>query len=88
MTKVVGIGLFIDSELARAPTIFAYFMRNIPSMHPVLFFVCVKYLPMSTIPAEEQFLFCRIGPKEQRMYKFMARYGYGGTRTGNVEFEN
>lgn len=88
VTKVPGIGLLYTELAQGVPAIFAHFVRNLPAIHSVLVFVCVRYLPVNTVPAGERFLFCRIGPKEQKMYRCIARYGYKDTRTGNVEFEN
>lgn len=88
VTKVPGIGLLYTELAQGVPAIFAHFVRNLPAIHSVLVFVCVRYLPVNTVPAGERFLFRRIGPKEQKMYRCIARYGYKDTRTGNVEFEN
>jgi KUP system potassium uptake protein len=48
---------------------------------------CVKYLPVNTVPAEERFRFRRVDPKEYKMYRCVALYGYTDVRVGNVEFE-
>jgi KUP system potassium uptake protein len=54
VTKVSGIGL-LYSELAQGvPTIFAHFIRNLPAMHSVLVFICVRYLPVNTVAAGER----------------------------------
>eukprot|EP00253_Pinus_taeda_P023812 PITA_23812 len=88
VTKVPGIGLLYTELAQGVPAIFAHFVRNLPAIHSVLVFVCVKYLPVNTVPEGERFLFRRVGPKEEKMYKCIARYGYRDKRTGNVEFEN
>lgn len=88
VSKVPGIGLLYTELAHGVPAIFAHFVRNLPAIHSVLVFVCVKYLPVNTVPAGERFLFRCIGPNEQKMYRCIARYGYRDTRTGNVEFEN
>eukprot|EP00253_Pinus_taeda_P000857 PITA_00857 len=88
VTTVPGIGLLYTELAQGVPAIFEHFMRNLPARHSVLVFVCVKYLPVNTIPAEERFVFRRIGPKGHKIYRCVARYGYRDTRTGNVEFEN
>jgi KUP system potassium uptake protein len=54
VTKVPGIGLLYTELAQGVPAIFAHFMRNLPAIHSVLVFVCVKYLPVNTIPAEER----------------------------------
>eukprot|EP00253_Pinus_taeda_P035550 PITA_35550 len=88
VTKVPGIGLLYTELAQGVPAIFEHFMRNLPARHSVLVFVCVKYLPVNTIPAKERFVFRRIGRKEHKIYRCVARYGYRDTRTGNVDFEN
>ena len=88
VTKVPGIGLLYTELAQGVPAIFTHFVRNLPAIHSILVFICVRYLPVNTVPAGERFLFRRIGPKEQKMYRCIARYGYKDTRTGNVEFEN
>jgi len=88
VSKVPGIGLLYTELAHGVPAIFAHFVRNLPAIHSVLVFVCVKYLPVNTVPDGERFLVRCIGPKEQKMYRCIARYGYRDTRTGNVEFEN
>lgn len=88
VTKVMGIGLLYTKLAQRVPTIFENFMRNLPTRHYVLAFICVKYLPVNTISAEERFTFRRTGPKEHKIYRCGARYGYRDIRSGKVEFEN
>lgn len=88
VAKVPGIGLLYTELAQGVPAIFAHFVRNLRAIHSVLVFVCVKYLPVNTVPEGERFLFHRVGPKEEKMYKCIARYGYRDKRTGNVEFEN
>jgi KUP system potassium uptake protein len=54
VTKVPRIGL-LYSELAQGvPTIFAHFIRNLPAMHSVLVFICVRYLPVNIVAAGER----------------------------------
>lgn len=87
VNRVPGI-LLLFSELAQGvPPIFSHFITNLPSIHSVVVFVSVKYLPVSTVPFEERFRFRQVNPKEYRMYRCVALYGYGDNRIGNVEFE-
>jgi KUP system potassium uptake protein len=87
VTRVPGIALLF-SELAHGvPPIFPHFITNLPSIHSVVVFVSVKYLPVSTVPAEERFRFRQVNPKEYKMYRCVALYGYKDIRIGNVEFE-
>ena len=73
LVRVPGIGL-VYTELARGvPHIFSHFITNLPAIHSVVVFVCVKYLPVYTVPEEERFLVKRIGPKTFRMFRCVAR---------------
>eukprot|EP01018_Ginkgo_biloba_P006315 Gb_07512 [translate_table: standard] len=87
VTRVPGIGLLYTELAQGVPAIFSHFITNLPAIHSVVVFVCVKFLPVSTVPSDERFLFRRVGPKEYKMYRCIARYGYRDTRTGNQEFE-
>ncbi|MCO5594469.1 hypothetical protein L7F22_048499 [Adiantum nelumboides] len=88
LVRVPGIG-FIYSELAHGvPSIFSHFMTHLPAIHSVVIFVCVKYLPVNVVPQEERFLFRRIGPKEFRLYRCVARYGYKDSHRRDDKFED
>ena len=74
LVRVPGIGL-VHTELASGvPHIFSHFITNLPAIHSVVVFVCVKNLPVYTIPEEERFMVKRIGPKTFRMFRCVARY--------------
>ncbi|KAI5076752.1 hypothetical protein GOP47_0008817 [Adiantum capillus-veneris] len=86
--RVPGIG-FIYSELAHGvPSIFSHFMTHIPAMHTVVVFVCIKYLPVNTVPNEERFLFRQIGGQEYRLYRCVVRYGYRDLHKRDEKFED
>jgi len=87
VSRVPGIGLLFSELPHGIPPIFSHFITNLPAIHSVVAFVCVKYLPVNTVPAEERFRFRRVGPEEYRMYRCVALYGYMDVRVGNVEFE-
>jgi len=87
VTRVPGIGLLFSELPHGIPPIFSHFITNLPAIHSVVVFVCVKYLPVNTVPAEERFRFRRVDPKEYKMYRCVALYGYTDVRIGNVEFE-
>jgi len=56
LVRVPGIGL-VYSELARrVPHIFSHFITNLPAIRSIVVFVCVKYLPVHTVPEGERFL--------------------------------
>ncbi|KAJ4832743.1 Potassium transporter 10 [Turnera subulata] len=88
LVRVPGIGL-VYSELARGvPHIFSHFITNLPAIHSVLIFVCIKYLPVHTVPEGERFLVRRIGPKNFHMFRCVARYGYRDLHKKDDDFEN
>uniref|UniRef100_A0A0E0I8D0 Potassium transporter n=1 Tax=Oryza nivara TaxID=4536 RepID=A0A0E0I8D0_ORYNI len=73
LVRVPGIG-FVYTELASGvPHIFSHFITNLPAIHSVVVFVCVKYLPVYTVPTEERFIVKRIGPKNFHMFRCVAR---------------
>ncbi|XP_018443918.2 potassium transporter 9 [Raphanus sativus] len=87
LVRVPGIGL-VYTELARGvPHIFSHFITNLPAIHSVVVFVCVKYLPVYTVPEEERFIVKRIGPKTFRMFRCVARYGYKDLHRKDDDFE-
>lgn len=88
LVRVPGIGL-VYTELARGvPHIFSHFITNLPAIHSVVVFVCVKYLPVYSVPEEERFLVRRIGPKNFYMFRCVARYGYKDLHKKDQHFEN
>ncbi|XP_042485856.1 potassium transporter 10-like [Macadamia integrifolia] len=87
LVRVPGIG-FVYSELASGvPHIFSHFVTNLPAIHSVVVFVCVKYLPVYTVPQDERFLVKRIGPKNYHMFRCVARYGYKDLHKKDDDFE-
>ncbi|XP_008798216.1 probable potassium transporter 11 [Phoenix dactylifera] len=87
LVRVPGIG-FVYTELASGvPRIFSHFITNLPAIHSVVVFVCVKYLPVYTVPVEERFLVKRIGPKNFHMFRCIARYGYKDLHKKDDDFE-
>ncbi|RWW56628.1 hypothetical protein BHE74_00036628 [Ensete ventricosum] len=53
----------------------------------VLVFLCIKSVPVPYVRPEERFLVGRIGPKEYRVYRCIARYGYHDIHKDDLEFE-
>ncbi|KAJ4955282.1 hypothetical protein NE237_012065 [Protea cynaroides] len=88
ITRVPGIGLLYTELTQGIPAIFSHFLANLPAIHSVLVFVSVKYLPVNKVPANERLLVRRVGPKDYKMYRCTARYGYRDRSIGNEEFEN
>ncbi|XP_073058431.1 potassium transporter 10-like [Primulina eburnea] len=87
LVRVPGIGLVYTELASGVPRIFSHFITNLPAIHSVVVFVCVKYLPVYTVPAEERFLVKRIGPKNFHMFRCVARYGYKDLHKKDEEFE-
>ncbi|KAJ1267739.1 hypothetical protein BS78_07G080900 [Paspalum vaginatum] len=87
LVRVPGIG-FVYTELASGvPHIFSHFITNLPAIHSVVVLVCVKYLPVYTVPVEERFIMKRIGPKNYHMFRCVARYGYKDIHKKDEDFE-
>ncbi|PKA62090.1 putative potassium transporter 11 [Apostasia shenzhenica] len=87
LVRVPGIG-FVYTELQTGvPHIFSHLITNLPAIHSVVVFVCIKYLPVYIVPAEERFLVKRIGPKNFRMFRCVVRYGYKDLHRKDDNFE-
>ncbi|KAM3343049.1 potassium transporter 11 isoform X1 [Capsicum galapagoense] len=87
LVRVPGIGLVYTELASGVPHIFSHFITNLPAIHSVVVFVCVKYLPVYTVPDDERFLVKRIGPKNFHMFRCVARYGYKDLHKKDDEFE-
>ncbi|EPS73551.1 hypothetical protein M569_01203, partial [Genlisea aurea] len=87
LVRVPGIGLVYTELASGVPRIFSHFITNLPALHSVVVFVCVKYLPVYTVPEDERFLVKRIGPKNFHMFRCVARYGYRDLQKKDEEFE-
>ncbi|KAL1219297.1 Potassium transporter 11 [Cardamine amara subsp. amara] len=85
---VPGVGLVYSELASGVPHIFSHFITNLPAIHSTVVFVCVKYLPVYTVPEEERFLVKRIGSKTFRMFRCVARYGYKDLHKKDDDFEN
>ncbi|KAL3741208.1 hypothetical protein ACJRO7_016784 [Eucalyptus globulus] len=87
LVRVPGIGLVYTELASGVPRIFSHFITNLPAMHSVVVFVCIKDLPVYMVPEEERFLVKRIGPKNFHMFRCVARYGYKDLRKKDDDFE-
>ncbi|KAM5587108.1 potassium transporter 10-like [Rosa sericea] len=87
LVRVPGVGLVYTELASGVPRIFSHFITNLPAIHSVVVFVCVKYLPVCTVPEEERFLVKRIGPKDFHMFRCVARYGYKDLHRKDDDFE-
>ncbi|KAK8459380.1 hypothetical protein SEVIR_2G134200v4 [Setaria viridis] len=87
LVRVPGVGLVYTELASGVPHIFSHFITNLPAIHSTLVFVCVKYLPVYTVPLDERFLVKRIGPKNFHMFRCVARYGYKDIHKKDDDFE-
>ncbi|XP_076950664.1 potassium transporter 11-like [Bidens hawaiensis] len=86
LVRVPGIGLVYTELVSGVPRIFSHFITNLPAIHSVVILVCVKSLPVYTVPEDERFFVRRIGPTNYHMFRCVARYGYKD-RKRDDEFE-
>ncbi|PQM32915.1 potassium transporter 8-like [Prunus yedoensis var. nudiflora] len=82
-----GIGLIHTELVSGIPAIFSHFVTNLPAFHQVVVFLCIKSVPVPHVRPEERFLVGRVGPKEYRLYRCIARYGYRDVHKDDIEFE-
>lgn len=87
IVRVRGIGLMHTELVSGIPAIFSHFVTNLPAFHQVVVFLCIKSVPVPHVRPEERFLVGRVGPKEYRLYRCIARYGYRDVHKDDLEFE-
>lgn len=87
IVRVRGIGLIQTELVSGIPAIFSHFVTNLPAFHQVVVFLCIKSVPVPRVRPEERFLVGRVGPKEYRLYRCIARYGYRDVHKDDLEFE-
>lgn len=88
LVRVPGIGLVYTDLPRGVPPIFSHFVTHLPAIHSIVVFVCVKYLPVTTVTPEERFYVKRIGPKSLNMFRCAVRYGYTDLHKREDDFEN
>ncbi|XWS32787.1 hypothetical protein CRYUN_Cryun22dG0019600 [Craigia yunnanensis] len=87
IVRVRGIGLIHTELVSGIPAIFSHFVTNLPAFHQVVVFLCIKSVPVPHVSPKERFLVGRVGPKEYRLYRCIARYGYRDIHKDDLEFE-
>lgn len=87
IVRVKGIGLIHTELVSGIPAIFSHFVTNLPAFHQVVVFLCVKSVQVPHVRPDERFLVGRVGPKEYRLYRCIARYGYRDVQKDDNEFE-
>ncbi|CAK9175965.1 unnamed protein product [Ilex paraguariensis] len=85
--RIPGLALFYSELVHGIPPIFKHYVANVPALHSVLVFVSIKSLPISKVPEEERFVFCRAQPNDLNVFRCIVRYGYTDIRNGEEPFE-
>ncbi|KAI4350413.1 hypothetical protein L6164_004871 [Bauhinia variegata] len=88
IVRVPGIGFIYSEQATGVPAVFSHFVTNLPALHKVLVFVCVKSVIVPYVPPQERFLIGRVGPRPFRMYRCVVRYGYKDIHCHDGDFEN
>ncbi|XP_052153290.1 potassium transporter 1 [Oryza glaberrima] len=84
--RVPGVGLLYTELVQGIPPLFPRLVRKIPSVHAVFVFMSIKHLPIPHVAPPERFLFRQVGPREHRMFRCVARYGYSDALEQPKEF--
>ncbi|KAI4387218.1 hypothetical protein MLD38_005065 [Melastoma candidum] len=87
LVHVPGFRLVYTELASGVPHIFSHFITNLPAIHSIVVFICLKYLPVYTVPEDERFLIRRIGPKTFHMFRCVVRYGYNDLHKKDDDFE-
>ncbi|KAG2697381.1 hypothetical protein I3843_07G101800 [Carya illinoinensis] len=85
--RMPGLALFYSELVQGIPPIFKHYVANVPALHSVLVFVSIKSLPIGKVPIEERFLFRRVKPNDQNVFRCVVRYGYTDMRNEEESFE-
>ncbi|KAL5216756.1 hypothetical protein ABZP36_008157 [Zizania latifolia] len=84
--RIPGVGLLYTELVQGIPPLFPRLVRKIPSVHSIFVFMSIKHLPIPHVAATERFLFRQVGPREHRMFRCVARYGYSDALEEPKEF--
>jgi len=76
LMRIPGVGLFYTELVQGIPPIFPHLIEKVPAIHSVLIFVSIKHLHVPHVDAAERFLFRQVEPKEYKVFRCVARYGY------------
>ncbi|KAM4086625.1 hypothetical protein ACJW30_10G116700 [Castanea mollissima] len=87
LCRMPGLALFYSELVQGIPPIFKHYVENVPALHSVLVFLTIKSLPISKVPVEERFLFRRVEPRDQNVFRCVVRYGYIDVRSEDEPFE-
>uniref|UniRef100_A0A0D9W4G7 Potassium transporter n=1 Tax=Leersia perrieri TaxID=77586 RepID=A0A0D9W4G7_9ORYZ len=84
--RIPGVGLLYTELVQGIPPLFPRLIRKIPSVHNIFVFMSIKHLPIPHVVSSERFLFRQVGPREHRMFRCVARYGYSDALEQPKEF--
>nr|BAB32443.1 high-affinity potassium transporter [Phragmites australis] len=84
--RIPGVGLLYTELIQGIPPVFPRLIKKIPSVHSIFVFMSIKHLPIPHVVPAERFLFRQVGPREQRMFRCVARYGYSDRLEESKEF--
>lgn len=84
--RIPGVGLLYTELVQGIPPVFPRLIKKIPSVHSIFLFMSIKHLPIPRVAPAERFLFRQVGPREQRMFRCVARYGYSDALEEPKEF--
>ncbi|KAE9597789.1 hypothetical protein Lal_00041515 [Lupinus albus] len=88
IVRVPGMGLIYTELASGIPASFTHFLTNLPAFYQVVVFICIKTVPVPSVPHKERYLIGRIGPKSYRLYRCIVRNGYKDVYTHENDFEN
>ncbi|KAG6556611.1 hypothetical protein Mapa_001552 [Marchantia paleacea] len=86
ITRVPGIGLFYSETDSGIPPTFSHFISNIPAIHQVMVFICIKYVPVTSVLPDERFYMKPLAVKN--FYQCVVRYGYNETPCAGEAFDD
>jgi KUP system potassium uptake protein len=72
--RVPGICFFYSDLALGVPPIIKHYVKNVRTLHQVLVFTTIRFLPERTVPPEDRFFIGRVGFKG--VYRCVAFYGY------------
>ncbi|XP_006647253.1 potassium transporter 19 [Oryza brachyantha] len=84
--RVPGVGLLYSELVQGIPPVFLRLVDKIPSVHAVFLFMSIKHLPIPRVAPPERFVFRRVGPAGDRLFRCVARYGYTDPLEGPKDF--
>ncbi|KAL1364331.1 hypothetical protein HN51_012516 [Arachis hypogaea] len=88
IVRVPGLGLIYTELATGIPASFTHFLTNLPAFYQVVVFVCIKTVPVPSVPHKERYLIGRVGPKSFRLYRCIVRNGYKDVYSHENDFEN